>query len=262
AELAVFRDPDLEEKLAEARAELENANEYIGRLKRQRESLRSEPRELQRLDDLIVQTDTKRRQAEASVEALTKVAREDLVIRAPPDGVGGQAPRIEDVGKMLEGREAQQVQSIFTIHEPGKVRVCMPLVTADYNRLSRDWAQLQLKSKETGEPQQPWINLRVHGLDAQTWRGQIDRLEDSEAKFIPEMLSNRANGPVAVQAPNGRTQGLVPQAQHYLVYITIDDPSDAIAVGAMSQVKIYLQPETCLHWAWRTVNDLFNLRLL
>src|SRR5262245_59576548 len=138
AEMAVFRDPDLEEKLTEARAELENANEYIGRLKRQKESSRSEPKELSRLDDLIVQTESKRRTAEASVDALTKVARDDLVIRAPRDGVVGQAPRIEDVGKMFEGREAQQVQPIFTVHEQGKVRVCMPLVTADYNRLSRD----------------------------------------------------------------------------------------------------------------------------
>jgi hypothetical protein len=54
----------------------------------------------------------------------------------------------------------------------------------------------------------------------------------------------------------------VPQTQHFLVYVDVVDPDDAVAVGSMAQVKIYLRHETCLHWAWRTVNDVFNLRLL
>jgi putative peptide zinc metalloprotease protein len=263
AELAVFRDPELEEKLAQTQAELVNADEYLGRLMQQRIASRADPREQSRLQELIVQTQGKRETARASVEALERVKKEDLVIRAPRDGVIGQAPRVEDVGKMFEGRESQQqVQPIFTMHEPGKVRLCLPLETTEYHRLSKDWAELKQKSKEAGEEKQPWINLRVHGLDSQTWRGKIERLEESEAKYIPEMLSSRAGGPVAVQPPNQRSQGLAPQTQHYLVYLTIDHPDDAIAVGCQSQVKIYLQPETCLHWAWRKVNDLFNLRLI
>jgi len=31
--------------------------------------------------------------------------------------------------------------------------------------------------------------------------------------------------------------------------------------GNMAQVKIYLKPETCATWLWRTVNDVFELGL-
>ena len=92
--------------------------------------------------------------------------------------------------------------------------------------------------------------------------GNIARLDQSEAKFVPLPLSSRAGGPVPVHPPSGKSQGLVPQTQHYLVYIDITNPSQAITVGSMAQVKISCRPETCLSWAWRTVNNVFNLRLL
>ena len=42
------------------------------------------------------------------------------------------------------------------------------------------------------------------------------------------LLSNRANGPVAVHPPSGKSPGLIPQTQHYLVYINIDDPDGIV----------------------------------
>ena len=38
-------------------------------------------------------------------------------------------------------------------------------------------------------------------------------------------------------------------------------PDDAILPGNLAQVKIYLKPETCGMWLWRTVNDVFELGL-
>ena len=64
-----------------------------------------------------------------------------------------------------------------------------------------------------------------------------------------------------VKPPTGKG-GLVPQTQHYLVYIDLEKEDPAIAVGAMAQVKISCRHETCLRWAWRTVNNVFNLRLM
>ena len=54
----------------------------------------------------------------------------------------------------------------------------------------------------------------------------------------------------------------MPQAQHYLVYIDLVDPDGAITPGSMAQVKVHCRPETCLHWVWRKVNDIFDLRLM
>jgi putative peptide zinc metalloprotease protein len=260
--LAVFRDPDLEEKIAQARAELQNASDYLKSLENQKNTT-SVPSEKQQLHDEILKTTGKRNIAQASLTAYQRVQQEELVIVAPRDGVVGQAPRRDDIGKMFEGsRDQQQAPPIFTVHEEGKIRLCMPLTTSDFNRLARDYRAQRERNKKTGADESLWINMRVHGLDTSTWRGSIDRLDESEAKFIPILLSSRANGPVAVHPPSGKSQGLVPQTQHYLIYINIDDPDPAITVGAMAQAKIYLQPETCLHWAWRTINDLFNPRLI
>jgi len=201
--------------------------------------------------------------AKSAIDSWRKIQEEDLTLLAPRDGVVGQAPRPDDIGRMFEGpREQQQPTPIFTIHTPGQMRVCMPLVTSDYNRLREDLQGRELKKLKTGKEDPPSINLRVHGLDSSTWEGRIARLDESEARYIPMLLSSRANGPVPVAAPTGKSQGLVPQTQHYLVYIDVVDPDPAMAVNAMAQVKVYLRPETCLQWAWRTVNDVFNLRLL
>ena len=45
-------------------------------------------------------------------------------------------------------------------------------------------------------------------------------------------------------------------------YIDLLDPDKTIAVGSMAQVKISCRHETCLRWAWRTLNNVFNLRLV
>lgn len=259
--LATFRDPDLEEKIAQARAEEKNAGDYLTSLEKQKNDS-VDTREKRLIEEEMIKTVGKHETAKATLHSL-RLQQQDLVILAPRDGVIGQAPKVDDIGKLFEGsRDQPQAQPIFTIHEPGKIRVCMPLTTSDYNRLARDLQELRLKNEKYETDETLWANMRVHGLDASAWRCSIDRLDESEAKFIPYLLSNRANGPVAVHPPSQRSQGLIPQTQHYLVYLHIDDPDEAITVGAMAQVKIYLQPETCLHWAWRTINDVFNLKLL
>jgi hypothetical protein len=148
---------------------------------------------------------------------------------------------------------------LFTIHKGGQMRVVMPLTTGEYSRLREN-----MKPDKSGKPAPPLdVVIRVKGMDSSTWKGTIADLDESEVKSVPQLLSSRAGGPIAVAAPTGKNQqGLIPQTQHYLVYIDIVNPDPAIAVGAMAQTKIYLHPETCLQWAWRTINDVFNLRLM
>jgi hypothetical protein len=120
---------------------------------------------------------------------------------------------------------------------------------------------------ERGEPRggRPLANLdvilRIQGRDHQTWKGRIRQLPESEAKTVPLALSNRASGPVAVKA--GTKGGLlVPTTQQFLVYVEILDPDESILPGTTAQVKIYCQPETCVHWLWRTLNQTFDLGLM
>lgn len=260
--LAIFRDPDLEEKVAQVSMELKRHSDALRSLEKQKNDT-TDSQSRRRYEEEIVHTYGLHETAKATLQALRRVQDEELLILAPRDGIVGQAPRQEDIGKLFEGaRDQPQTQPILTIHELGKLRACLPLTTSDYNRLAHDLKSLSAKNERTGEDEALWINMRVLGLDASTFPASIDRLDESEAKFIPYLLSNRANGPVAVHPPNPRSPGLIPQTQHYLVYLNIDAADPAITVGALAQVKIYLQPETCLHWAWRTINDLFNLRLM
>lgn len=150
-------------------------------------------------------------------------------------------------------------------------RILEPLglgyVVVSDERSSRDGTILVRPGRERGiaEGGAPVVDLsvtlRVQGRAGQTWKGLLSRLPESEAKEIPLPLSNRGGGPVAVKA-GGQPSHLVPQTQHYLVYIDLLDPDAAIAPGSMAQVKIHCKPETCLHWLWRTINNTFDLGLL
>src|SRR5262249_12400922 len=150
----------------------------------------------------------------------------------------------------------------LTIHEPGQLRLCVPLEPSDYNQVRECLARREARAGKGKEPQPLDVTLRGHGLDDSTWKGKLTRMEEAEARFIPMMLSSRAGGPVPVKAPSGKVQGLVPQAQQYLVYIDIDSPDDSIPVHGMAQVKIYLDSESCFWWGWRKVNNMLNLRLM
>lgn len=259
--LAVFRDPDLDEKLAKAEAELDNYRAYVNHLRQQRSDV-SDARERAKIDDEILGYSGKRDVSQAMVGALLRVKNEELVVVAPRDGIIGHGPKVDDIGRMFEGvREQSQAQPVFTVHS-GQLRICFPLVTSEYNQLVENLNANLRELRQTGKTRDLDVSIRVHGLDAGVWEGRIDRLDESEARYIPVALSTRGGGPVPVHPPSQKTPGLVPQTQHYLVYIDFIEADPAITVGAMAQVKIYLRPETCLHWAWRTVNNVFNLRLL
>jgi hypothetical protein len=105
------------------------------------------------------------------------------------------------------------------------------------------------------------VTVRVQGRDWHTWDGQLSQLPESEATDVPLALSNRSGGPVAVKAGNTRSGKLIPQTQHYLVYIDILEPDEAITPGSMAQVKIHCKPETCARWLWRKINNTFDLGL-
>jgi hypothetical protein len=105
------------------------------------------------------------------------------------------------------------------------------------------------------------VTVRIQGRDWHTWQGLLRRLPESEAREIPLPLSNRGGGPVAVKA-GGPPGHLVPQTQHYLVFVDLNNPDSAITPGNMAQVKIHCRSETCLHWLWRKVNNMFDLGLI
>jgi putative peptide zinc metalloprotease protein len=264
--LATFRDPQLDEELTRAAVEHQSNTDQLELLQRQRKQTVDE-KELGKIDADIATYTGKRNATRETERTLRQVKEEELVLVAPRDGVVSQGPRLEDIGKEFEGgRDQARVPPVFSLYVPGEVRLCMPLVTSDYNRLRGSLEELKAENEKRAQAREPEkdlsVVLRIVGLDTSVWKGKIARLDESEMRDVPPMLASRNGGPVPVRAPTGKTQAMFPQKQYYLAYVDIVDPDPAIAVGALGQVTIYGQPETCLHWLWRTVNDIFNLKLI
>jgi putative peptide zinc metalloprotease protein len=243
-ELAAFSDRELDTDLLKDQTERFESDERIKALQRKQEGT-NDQREIGKITTEIGKLTTKRAEADTRVKGLEKTRDEELVLRAPCAGIIGHAPLIDDIGKFFP---ADPNTPFCTINEPSRVCICMPIVTPEFHRLKDDLEQLD-------------VTIRIQGRDNQTWKGKIRQLPESEAKTVPLALSNRAGGPVAVKAgaPGGT---LIPAMQQYLVYIDILDADEAMLPGTLAQVKIHCQPETCLHWLWRTLNNTFDLGLM
>ena len=133
-ELAVFRNFDLEQQLAEA-AHDETVHREMARSD---EKLRDDLADGQARADAekkLYEDAGLRDSAAAKRKALDKIAREELVLLAPRAGVVGEAPVIDDVGKFYERTPEQP---FCTIDDPSKLRVCLPLATSEFNRLKEN----------------------------------------------------------------------------------------------------------------------------
>jgi hypothetical protein len=355
--LAVLSNRERELELAEARAERDVQKDQLAFYESRRAPNLSAA-EVGKYQAEKEEVRSKSREAETKFNTLQQTTEDEMKLRAPQDGIVGQAPRVDDVGKYFD---KDATTPFLTIIEPGRLRVCLPVVTSEFNRLKEDLLRPSDKAEATyhllhrkkvtvhyketplvavftdlgekvkglhlrldprsnlsdqlkvtcdadkvpvtnvldemlgheglgyvvhsedgnefdgwvevragqarGYPEGPRslagldVDLRVHGRDSHVWKGRIAGLPEQDAKVIPLALSNRAGGPVAVKA-GGRPDMLVPQTQHYLVYVDILDPDGAILPGATAQVKIHCRPETCARWLWRKVNDLFDLGLI
>jgi putative peptide zinc metalloprotease protein len=251
-ELARFRDEDLELELEGARTDQDSALKELGELRRELDPDNPTTRK-DDLKDRLQEVQGALEEARSKIDVIKGIQKNDLVIRANRDGIIGQAPLKEERYKQFEKVEPRgPAEPLFTIHEPGKLQVLLPVETPEFNRLK--------ESLSYGDGE---VILRVQGMDSRTWQGKIRLpLPKSELSNVPLALSSKTGGPVAVRAQPSPTGALMAQTQHYPVYIDIVDPDPALMPGNMAQVKIYCRPETCATWVWRKINDMFNLKLL
>jgi putative peptide zinc metalloprotease protein len=129
--LAAFRNIELEQKKAEEEGEERIHGEKV---RVDQDQLQTAPRGPQRdaLEDDRNKEEGLRDVAAARGKAIDKILHEELVLLAPRSGVVGEAPTIDDVGKYYDRNPDQP---FCTIDEPGKLRVCLPLPTNEFNRL-------------------------------------------------------------------------------------------------------------------------------
>ncbi len=182
-----------------------------------------------------------------------RLMEQALILRAPADGIVMGCPRVNEIGKLWEkGQDA----AFCTVGDPRELQMVMPVTPPDMSLLreDRDWL------KKTYDQDLP-VTMRVQGRDAKTWEGKLEPLPESDAKEVPQQLTFKAGGPLAVK-PGQRPGVYVPQSQVYLVRVKFVDPDSAIYPGTLGQVKVHCRYRTAAWWVYRTVAGLFDLRLM
>jgi putative peptide zinc metalloprotease protein len=245
AVLAQFKSPQLQDELLKAQSDYNRQSLRVTAFLSQFYGT-PDPIERDKLRQEKVMAETERTKADNYLRYLQTEMPRKLILRAPRDGVVMDVPQLDDIGKRWE----KGVERPFCkLGEPRKVRVLVPVSPANYRLILED-------QQKYGKL--PPVTIRVRGRDAQTWTGQITQLPEQEAKEIPIQLSNKGGGPLAVK-PGSQPEHLAPQTQVFLVGIDFDQPDDAIAPGALAQVKIHCTYRTCAWWVWRTINSAFDL---
>jgi putative peptide zinc metalloprotease protein len=246
-QLARFSNRDLVNRHKRAETEREAIREKLSALQKERDRPGLMDRDRDLIGAEITNTETRLSEARNEVDLLEKRLGH-LIITAPRDGIVMGLPRIEDVGKQWD-----KTQPLCRIGDPTQMRVIIPVVPSDYALLQENMGGIG------GRLRLP-ASVRVPGMSNTAWRGEVNRLPESEATRIPLALSNRANGPVAVK-PTSDPQKLEPQTQQYLVNVDITDPEARVRPGVQAKVKIHCQKRTLRWWIWRSINDTFDLGL-
>jgi putative peptide zinc metalloprotease protein len=251
--LAEFSSRELNNKLREVETQAAVRRKQVEALERQRDDT-NDPKER---DQIRVQIATLQREASryaAQARGYSEIKHE-LRLQAPRAGVVMNPPRVDAVGTLWQHDEPTPFCSIG---DPSRLRAVVPVTPSEIELLRSDRQLLTAQGKDLE------ATIRVQGREHHTWQGEVETLPLSEAKEIPadlRALANRYGGPVAVKA-DAPNDALVPQAQQYLVSVNFINPDRAIAPGAMAQVKIHCRWQTCAWWAWRKINDTFDLGLL
>jgi putative peptide zinc metalloprotease protein len=252
-ELAIFSSRELDSKILEAETQYLIRVEQLRALDRQFANT-FDPAEKKKIAQASSVATGERDVYYEEMDRLRKM-NDFLVLRAPRAGIIMSPPKIDEVGKLWE---KDQSVPFCSVGDTTRLRVLVPVGPAEYRLLDEDSKSLQPREDGTSSLD---VTIRVQGRVADTWRGALTPLPQSEAREIPLPLSNKAGGPVAVR-PGGDPNKLIPQSQQYLISIDFMEPDSAIQPGSMAQVKVHCHWRTCAWWVWRTLSSAFDLQLL
>lgn len=252
--LGQFRNQELDLALAEAEAQLEQENIKLAAAQELLNAIKDE-NERGRLRGDVARSQGERGRLSGRVNEL-KSMKDSLTLRAPRRGVVLSPPRPDEVGRQWD---RDRTAPFCGIGDPSHLRVLVPVSTADYDLLKESQRDAAQKEKQLK------VDLRIHGRGADTWKGELAHLPQSDAREVPMALTNLAGGPVAARPPSqgaGGSGNAIPQAQQYLVAVDIVDSDGAVCPGMLAQVKIHCPWHSAAWWTWRTLSSTFDLGLL
>ncbi len=193
-----------------------------------------------------------RHRADAAQEQLLALtARWNAIreLKAPRDGVVVAAPSPDDRGKLFD-RGYVEAEPLFSVGDPNKLLIRVPVSPPDYRLLKDDLAEL----KELD------ATILVKGRSDRQFAGKVRRLPPQNASTVPIQLTQRGGGPLAVK-PGGDPNILQPLAQVYLIDVEVLDPDKAIDPGQHAVVKIHTKWRSAAWWLGRTIANALDVGL-
>jgi putative peptide zinc metalloprotease protein len=245
--IARLRNPYLENELNDARSFTELSGVRVEALQEQARKT-TDPSDRGKIALEIARFEGERAQHIARIADL-RVLMNELDLKAPQAGIVLGLPSSDDVGKFFE---LQPETPFCTIGDPQRLRVLLPVSTADFDLLRDD---LRVRRQAGSDLD---VTIRIQGRGAGRWQGRITLMPESEAKEVPPALTTKYGGPLAF-TQGATPSSFVPISQHYLVGIDIIDPDGAMCPGTLAQVKVHLRWRSCFWWCRRAISSTFGL---
>lgn len=159
--------------------------------------------------------------------------KQSLVVRATCNGVVMRLIKPTELGKFLE-----KGMPICEIGDERDLRAILLVPSADKGLI------------QTGDA--AWI--RIHGRGYNYWPGHVANISANEAKAVPYQLTNKVSGNIASHS-DPETKMEIPQSQHYVVEIKMEQIDDAMHPGVVARVKIECEPKTI----WWRINRYLDI---
>jgi putative peptide zinc metalloprotease protein len=170
-------------------------------------------------------------------------------LRAPRDGVVLAAPQPDEIGKLFD-RGIMDTQPIFSVGDPNRLLVRVPVNPPDYKLLKDDLGTLKDLD----------VSILVKGRSDHEFHGTLSRLPAQNSETVPVQLTQRGGGPLAIK-PGGDPNVFVPLAQVYLVDVDVTDPDGAVLLGQLAIVKIHTEWRSGAWWVGRALANALDIGL-
>jgi putative peptide zinc metalloprotease protein len=168
--LAEFSNPMLQDEIVTATGEVNVSSSEIDQLKRRPPDGTDQAKSTQ-WNEQLSKARSKNESAQTKLSNLQR-RKQNLVLKAPRDGVIGIAPPPSKVGEFIK-EQLDPNDPFCTINEPVRLRVALPLVTPDFNQL-----------KETVERMSPAARATIQNL----FRTRVNA--DFEQKPLEDALAD------------------------------------------------------------------------
>ncbi len=184
--------------------------------------------------------------------------REELVLRAPRDGVVIPAPSVKPqpdatgrlpawTGHPLDeknlGATFMEGTVICHVGEPRQFEAALVI----------DQSEVEFVAE--GQP----VALKLDAFPWQTFTGTVGELAETHIENGSERLSVKAGGQVPTETdPSGRE---VPISTSYEALVTLDDPEGVFTPGMLGTARIEVGSRTVGQWILRLLWQTFNFRM-